>query len=916
MHKKKGWLKVVLQITMILLLSLSPLLAWTGTSPSYAEGTSLSEVSDDYMRVHYKRLDGNYEGWGLHLWNQNPSSPAIESESDFSSPVLFDETSEWGRYVDIPVIEIKNGLNFIVHKGDQKDTTSDRSFPATGEREFWIVQGDTNVYLDEPYVSTSVKMAKITSDREIIANLSQEVEDAKTSDFTLVRADGKEIPLVSQRIEGQEVTLTTSKKLDLTQAHTLRYQETSTNVKVDWKLIDKKFAYDEELGAIPHQDGTATLKLWSPIVTNVEVVLYDKDDQYKVIKDDIAMERGKNGVWEVTLDQRNTGIKDLNSYFYQYKIEAYGEEKLALDPYAKSMAASNNEDNDEVGKAAIVDPSLIGPKLDFAKIKGYEKREDAIIWEAHVRDFTSDPSIEGELDSQFGTFNAFVEKLDYLKELGVTHIQLLPVMKYYFGDELDSSTREMEYSAQDNNYNWGYDPHSYFALSGMYSERPQDPEERIAEFKHLIKEIHKRKMGVILDVVYNHTAKVSILEDLVPGYYHFMDEEGGVKVGYGGGKVGTTHEMSRKLMIDSIKYWVDEFKVDGFRFDLMGDLDAKSVQMAYEEAKALNPDILMLGEGWRTFVGDGSSGEGVTPADQDWMDETNGAAVFSDEIRNELKSGYGSEGEPRFITGGARDVQTIFNNIKGKPGNVSEDDPGDVVQYIAAHDNLTLHDVIAQSIQKDPAKHEEEIQKRIKIGNSMVLTSQGISFLHAGQEYGITKQWKGKEKPEAKYTYMTDENGKPFENPYFIHDSYDSTDVINQFDWEAVTNDTIHKETMEYTKGLIELRKSTNAFRLGSRTLVDSNVTMIDAPEIEETDLVLAYKSISTEKKGKDTYYVFINADEKQRSLTLDEDLRKGKVLVDDDEAGRKQVKKVSGLTVNKNQITIDPLTTVVIKQK
>ncbi|MFP3338796.1 alpha-amylase family glycosyl hydrolase, partial [Micrococcus sp. SIMBA_131] len=131
--------------------------------------------------------------------------------------------------------------------------------------------------------------------------------------------------------------------------------------------------------------------------------------------------------------------------------------------------------------------------------------------------------------------------------------------------------------------------------SGMYSERPENPEARIAELKALIDEIHKRDMGVVLDVVYNHTALVSIFEDLMPGYYHFMDEEGNPKTGYGGGKLGTTHEMTRKMMIDSITYWVDEFKVDGFRFDLMGDLDAESVQIAYDEAKKLNPNLIMLG---------------------------------------------------------------------------------------------------------------------------------------------------------------------------------------------------------------------------------------------------------------------------------------------------------------------------------
>ena len=320
----------------------------------------------------------------------------------------------------------------------------------------------------------------------------------------------------------------------------------------------------------------------------------------------------------------------------------------------------------------------------------------------------------------------------------------------------------------------------------------------------------------------------------------------------------------------------------------------------------------MIGEGWRTF--DGDAGEtGVIPADQGWMFQTESAGVFSDEIRNELKSGFGNEGEPRFLTDGARSIQTIFNNIKAQPGNFTANNPGDVVQYIEAHDNLTLHDIIAKAIKKDPAKHQEEIQKRIRLGNTMILTSQGKAFLHAGQEYGRTKQWKGEVKPEGEDTYVVDENGEPFEHPYFIDNSYDSSDAINMFDWSKVTNEGLQMETMKYTKGLIALRRSTDAFRLGTMELVDSNVTLIEAPEIKSTDKIIGYKNVSP--GGKDIYYVFINADSAERSLTLEDDLTSGIVLVDGDEAGVKEVSKRSGFTLSKNNIMIEPLTAVVIKK-
>ncbi|HSO59075.1 MAG TPA: S-layer homology domain-containing protein, partial [Paenisporosarcina sp.] len=207
-----------------------------------------------------------------------------------------------------------------------------------------------------------------------------------------------------------------------------------------------------------------------------------------------------------------------------------------------------------------------------------------------------------------------------------------------------------------------------------------------------------------------------------------------------------------------------------------------------------------------------------------------------------------------------------------------------------------------------------EIHKRIRIGNSMILTSQGTAFLHAGQEYGRTKQWLGEGVPEQKYHEFTDVDGNPF--GYFVHDSYDSSDAINKFDWEKATNKiefAVNATTRTFTQGLIDLRKSTNAFRLGEKALVDTNVSLLDLPEMQDSDLVIAYENVSTDKTGN--YYVFVNADNKARTLTLGEyNFSDGVILVDNDEAGTKKVSKESGFTLSKDALTIEPLTTIVIK--
>src|SRR5699024_4551392 len=300
-----------------------------------------------------------------------------------------------------------------------------------------------------------------------------------------------------------------------------------------------------------------------------------------------------------------------------------------------------------------------------------------------------------------------------------------------------------------------------------------------------------------------------------------------------------------------------------------------------------------------------------------WMKDTESVGSFSDDFRNELKSGFGSEGEPRFLTGGARTVQQIFDNVTAKPHNFLATNPGDVVPYIAAHDNLTLHDVIAQSIKKDPEHHQEEIHKRIRLGNAMVLTSQGTAFIHAGQEFGRTKQFRDEtDEQPYKSTYMTDENGEPFEYPYFIHDSYDSTDIINKIDWDMATNAEaypIHNQTREYTTGLVELRRSTDAFSLGTMDEIDDHVSFIDAPEINDDDLIIGYKAVSSDES--EIYAVFVNADDAERTLTLDDfDLTKGDVIVDGQQAGTEAIDKPTGVQITAENITIDPLTTVIVK--
>lgn len=894
------------------------------------------------IRVNYYRTDGNYDKKSLWYWGdvKNPSSGEWPNGTDFTA------TGKYGRYIDIPLKDAAKDLGFLLldrnKQGDDvKIRKEDYKFTDLKNHSQIFLKDDDETIYTNPYYVHDIRMtgAQHVGTSSIESSFSTLV-GAKKEDIlkhsNITNHLGNKVAITDVAIDeaGKKVTYSGDFS-DTKHPYTVSYNADQFTTKTSWRLKDETYSYDGKLGADLKEEGKQVdLTLWSPSADKVSVVVYDKNNPEKVVGT-VALEKGERGTWKQTLDSTNKlGITDFTGYYYQYQIERQGKTVLALDPYAKSLAAWNSDDAKiddahKVAKAAFVDPAKLGPQdLTYGKIHNFKTREDAVIYEAHVRDFTSDPAIAKDLTKPFGTFEAFIEKLDYLKDLGVTHIQLLPVLSYYFVNELKNHERLSDYASSNSNYNWGYDPQNYFSLTGMYSSDPKNPEKRIAEFKNLINEIHKRGMGAILDVVYNHTAKVDIFEDLEPNYYHFMDADGTPRTSFGGGRLGTTHHMTKRLLVDSIKYLVDTYKVDGFRFDMMGDHDAASIEEAYKAARALNPNLIMLGEGWRTYAGDENMP--TKAADQDWMKHTDTVAVFSDDIRNNLKSGYPNEGQPAFITGGKRDINTIFKNLIAQPTNFEADSPGDVIQYIAAHDNLALFDIIAQSIKKDPSKAENyaEIHRRLRLGNLMVLTAQGTPFIHSGQEYGRTKQFRdpayktpvAEDKVPNKSHLLRDKDGNPFDYPYFIHDSYDSSDAINKFDWTKATDGKAYPENVksrDYMKGLIALRQSTDAFRLKSLQDIKDRVHLITVPGqngVAKEDVVIGYQI--TAPNG-DIYAVFVNADEKAREFNLGTafaHLRNAEVLADENQAGPVGIANPKGLEWTEKGLKLNALTATVLR--
>lgn len=500
-------------------------------------------LAPNTVRIHYMRADTNHDQYGLWLWDDVVAQS--ENWPSGATPFVADQTDRYGAYVDVPLIENAKKIGFIVMKPSNGDKDGDNKTFSLLDRynQLWVKEGDNNVYVS-PLGETPIGLvsAEVLSTSKILLGftLTDGLDPAalKTA-ITVKDKEGAAVPITAVTLTSKTSIEVDTEAFDLEKVPlSVTYSGKTVSAASGWRMLDEMYNYTgDDLGATYNADKTATLKLWAPKASGVVVNLYDKNDS-NVQVGSVALTLGEQGVWSVQLkpaDLTGTAATDVRGFFYQYEVTNDGVTHKVLDPYAKSMAVftvdttgAAGAGGDTVGKAAIVDLSQTNPDtFGYADIKGYEKREDAIIYEVHVRDFTSDVSIEDSLSGErWGSYSAFEKKLDYIKSLGVTHVQLLPVMAWYYGDETKMGTREPEYSAKNNEYNWGYDPHSYFSPDGAYSQNPADPEERIKELKGLIDAVHEAGMGVVLDVVYTHMAKKEFLNDIVPNYYAFQDANG------------------------------------------------------------------------------------------------------------------------------------------------------------------------------------------------------------------------------------------------------------------------------------------------------------------------------------------------------------------------------------------------------
>lgn len=639
----------------------------------------------------------------------------------------------------------------------------------------------------------------------------------------------------------------------------------------------QKFDYEvytgNDLGAV-YSPKMTRFKVWAPEAESVKLNLYKQGEGDNLIEQHV-MKKSVNGTY--VFEKQG----DCNGIYYTYTVVNHGEEQEAVDPYTK--AAGVNGQRGMVINLAKTNPQ--GFELD-----GYRNPEhitDAIIYEGSVRDFTMDESSGVFHNGKFlglteaNTTNHFGEAtaLDYISDLGITHVQILPAFDFETVDEKNQKAQ----------YNWGYDPDNYNVPEGSYAVSPYDGAVRIQEMKQMVLALHSRGIGVIMDVVFNHTYRRddSNLQKIVPGYYYRSDETGYTNGSGCGNEVASDRPMAQKLIVDSLIYWAKEYHIDGFRFDLMGVLDIDTMNVIAERLKEIRPDIYLYGEGWN---GGPSSLAEEKRAFKASAKKMPGIGMFNDDIRDTIKGSVFYDDHLGFVNGGTHLENALRYGITGAVAHPQVDydaygskpwakEPGQSINYVSCHDNYTLWDKLSVSC---PEASEEKKKAMNRLCAAIVFTSQGVPFIQAGEEFLRSKPLPGKKG--------------------FAENSYNMPDAVNSIKW-----DNIHEypDMIAYYKGLMALRKAHPVFRMQSEAEMTQNLCFLsDTPEN-----VVAY--LLKGKGADDTpenILVIFNGNDEEILYNLPEG--KWKILVDDKTAG------ADGKKIISEKADVEPLSALVLEKE
>lgn len=564
----------------------------------------------------------------------------------------------------------------------------------------------------------------------------------------------------------------------------------------------------------------------APEVKKVNVLISDADNnEAQLVK---SMKRVGAGKWQLTVKN------DLKGKYYLFGVYNNAQPDLTPGVFAKAVGVNGQ-------RGAIIDLKDTDPE-GWSEDKRPELRNpvDLVIYEMHHRDFSIDYS-SGIKNK--GKFLALTEPkaIEHLKRLGVNAIHILPSFDYASVDESQPDKPQ---------YNWGYDPLNYNVPEGSYSTNAADPKARIKEFKQMVQALHKAGIRVILDVVYNHTFSIdgSNFQKTYPGYYYRHRPDGTYSDGSGcGNETASEKPLMREFMLESVKYWVNEYHIDGFRFDLMGVHDIETMNLIRAELDKIDPSIYVYGEGW-------SAGSCAYPQEKLAMKanarQLNGIGAFSDEMRDALRGPFSDDRKGGFLAGMPNCEESIKFGIAGAIDHPQVDmtkvnysktawtnEPSQMIAYVSCHDDMCLTDRLRATV---PNISDDELIRLDLLAQTAVLTSQGVPFLLSGEEM------------------LRDKKGE--------HNSFRSPDSINRFDWNNLKR---YPQVFDYYSKLIALRKAHPAFRMGKAEEVKKNLVFLDTPEC-----VVAFQLKNN--AGGDSWkdiIVVLNANKTERAINVPEGL-------------------------------------------
>lgn len=840
------------------------------------------------LDVHYYNFDKSY------------SADTVEAFAWLGDTVggsyPYVETDDYGALFQIglkPEEGVTTAGVKVIQNGDADNAMEyqvDLTKAVDNKLSVYLVEGNPTLWYDKADAVYNPVIASAafseTSSQDIILTLSKPIDvtaaDA-VSKFAVTDEEGTAYPInaVESKTE-KEIVLKMEQPLELSRAYQVdRKDYEGCQISMD-KIIgstyfDEQLAYDgDDLGASYTKEKT-TFRVWAPTALEVSLNLYEQGEGDNLIET-LPMQADVKGTW--VCEKQG----DLNGVYYTYSIKIGNKVNEAVDLYARSTGV--NGDRGMILDLAATDPEGFSEDVRPA----FENATDAVIYELHIRDLSSDSSSGIQNVGKFlgltekGTTNSdgLATGLDHIIDLGVTHVQILPSYDYATVDESKTDSGQ---------FNWGYDPKNYNVPEGSYSTDPFHGEVRVKEMKQMVQALHENGIRVNMDVVYNHTFNVenSWFQKTVPDYYYRKNGENYSNGSGCGNETASERAMVRKYIVDSVVYWATEYHIDGFRFDLMAVHDKETMKAVREALDQIDSSIMIYGEGW-------TGGETVLSSSKQSLKsstyEFDRIGAFSDDIRDGIKGNVFDSLDKGFVNGKEDMEETIKFGVVGATSHpqvlTSENakgvaswsgQPGQSINYVSCHDNLTFWDKLATSNADDS---EEDRIKMNKLGSAIILSSQGVPFFQAGEEMLRSK-------PSATVEGGFDEN------------SYCSPDSTNSLKWDNKAN---VMDTYEYYKGLIAFRKAHGALRMTTASDIQTSLIFMSGLDAN----VVAY-TIEGSPNGEtaDKITVIFNANKEAVNVPLP--AGEWDICVNGEKAG------CASLGTAQNTVSVDGISAMILVQ-